>query len=134
VQRLTSDDLERFVVAQDRVYDTVVDELRAGRKRTHWMWFVFPQMRGLGTSAMSYTYGIAALDEARAYLDHPVLGSRLVACTELVLAVTDRSLHEIFGSPDDRKFRSSMSLFASVATGADTVFARGLTRADREMG
>jgi uncharacterized protein (DUF1810 family) len=123
------DDLDRFVIAQRPLYDAVVAELRAGHKRTHWMWFIFPQLRGLGSSRMSHTYGIASLDEARAYLRHPVLGPRLIACTELVLAVNDRSLRDIFGSPDDMKFYSSMSLFA-VAAGddGDRIYARTLDR------
>jgi len=125
---MMSDDLERFVTAQAPVYERVVAELRAGHKRTHWMWFVFPQVRGLGSSPMAQTFGIASLDEARAYLAHPVLGSRLIACTELVLAVTDRSAHEIFGSPDDVKFRSSMSLFALAAADGERVFTRALDR------
>lgn len=87
-------------------------ELKAGRKATHWMWFVFPQLAGLGFSQRSQFYGIASLDEARAYLAHPVLGPRLVKCTDLVNAAEGRSAHDIFGSPDDMKFRSSMTLFA----------------------
>jgi uncharacterized protein (DUF1810 family) len=111
-------DLERFVAAQERVFATALDELRSGRKRTHWMWFVFPQMLGLGISQTSQFYGIGSLDEARAYLAHPVLGSRLKACTEAVMAVEGRTLKEIFGSPDDAKFCSSMTLFA-LANGDD---------------
>lgn len=105
-------DLQRFVDAQAPVYEQAVAELRMGRKRTHWMWFVFPQLRGLGFSTTAMRYGIASIDEARAYLAHPVLGPRLVDCTRRVLAVRDRTAHEIFGSPDDTKFRSSMTLFA----------------------
>jgi uncharacterized protein (DUF1810 family) len=105
-------DLQRFVDAQATVYDQVSAELRMGRKRTHWMWFVFPQLRGLGFSPTAQRYGIASIEEAHAYLAHPVLGPRLVACTRWVLAVQDRSAYEIFGSPDDQKFRSSMTLFA----------------------
>jgi uncharacterized protein (DUF1810 family) len=108
-------DLKRFVDAQDRVYDTVVDELRDGRKRSHWMWFVFPQLRGLGSSPTAERYGISSLDEARAYLRHEVLGPRLRECTRLVNQVRDRSAAEIFGSPDDLKLRSSMTLFARAA-------------------
>ena len=110
-------DLRRFVVAQDPVIDQVRRELRDGAKRTHWMWFVFPQLRGLGFSGMAQRYAIASLDEARAYLEHPLLGERLVDCTRLVNAVEQRSLQVIFGSPDDAKFRSSMTLFAQVAPG-----------------
>jgi uncharacterized protein (DUF1810 family) len=105
-------DPDRFVKAQDPVIETVLRELRAGRKETHWMWFVFPQLRGLGRSSMAQHYGIENLAEARAYLDHAVLGPRLRECVEAVLSVTGRTLHDIFGSPDDVKFRSSMTLFA----------------------
>ncbi|RDV02279.1 DUF1810 domain-containing protein [Undibacter mobilis] len=103
--------LDRFVTAQAAVYATACDELRRGRKRTHWIWFIFPQIAGLGLSMMSQKYAISGLDEARAYLAHPVLGPRLVECTQLV-GVSGRSVAEIFGSPDDMKFRSSMTLFA----------------------
>lgn len=107
--------LWRFVAAQDPVYPNVVAELRAGQKRSHWMWFVFPQIAGLGFSAMAQRYAIGSLAEAVAYLAHPVLGRRLRECTALVLAVPDRSAHAIFGSPDDVKFHSSMTLFAQAA-------------------
>jgi uncharacterized protein (DUF1810 family) len=111
---MTSDrfDLNRFVEAQAPVYATVVDELYAGRKRSHWMWFVFPQLRGLGGSPMAARYAISSLDEAGEYLRHAVLGSRLHECARLVNAVQGRSAAEIFGSPDDLKLRSSMTLFA----------------------
>jgi uncharacterized protein (DUF1810 family) len=109
-------DLQRFVAAQEPVFSTALAELRAGRKRTHWMWFIFPQLRGLGRSPTATYYGILSLDEARAYLAHPVLGPRLDLCTSAVLGVEGRTLHEIFGSPDDMKFYSSMSLFALAAT------------------
>ena len=108
-------DLERFVEAQDPVYPRALAELREGRKRSHWMWFVFPQLRGLGHSPMAWRYGIASLAEARAYLAHPVLGPRLLACTQAVLGVQGRSALEIFGSPDDLKFRSCVTLFARAA-------------------
>ena len=108
-------DLDRFARAQDPVLDQVRRELGEGRKRSHWVWFVFPQLRGLGRSATAQRYGIGSLDEARAYLAHPVLGPRLVECTGLVNKVEGRSAYEIFGSPDDLKFRSSMTLFASAA-------------------
>ncbi|MFL6672934.1 MAG: DUF1810 domain-containing protein [Massilia sp.] len=111
----TDFDLERFVTAQDEVYKTVLAELRAGRKQSHWMWFIFPQVTGLGRSEISQKYAIGSSDEAAAYLAHPVLGSRLRECANLVLAIEDRSAQEIFGSPDDRKFQSSMTLFADVA-------------------
>ncbi len=108
-------DLTRFVTAQEPVIGTVRAELAKGRKRSHWMWFVFPQIAGLGNSEMSRRYAISGLEEARAYLAHPVLGERLRECTRLVLAVEGRSAHEVFGSPDDTKFRSSMTLFAQAA-------------------
>jgi uncharacterized protein (DUF1810 family) len=104
-------DLDRFVAAQDPVWAAVLDELRAGSKRTHWMWFVFPQLAGLGRSAMAQAYAIGSLKEARAYLAHPVLGPRLIEATRRVLAVEGRTLTAILGTPDDLKFRSSMTLF-----------------------
>lgn len=107
--------LQRFVDAQDAVYESVLGELRAGRKTSHWMWFVFPQIAGLGFSAMSQRYAIAGRDEAVAYDRHPVLGPRLRECTALVNAVEGRSAHQIFGSPDDMKFRSCMTLFSECA-------------------
>lgn len=105
-------DLQRFVDAQAPVYRNVVEELRSGRKRSHWMWFVFPQLRGLGGSPTAVHYGISSLDEARAYLRHDVLGPRLRECARLVNEVQGRSVGDIFGSPDDLKLRSSMTLFA----------------------
>ena len=105
-------DLARFVSAQAGVFDTAVGELRAGLKRTHWMWFVFPQLKGLGRSPTALFYGISALGEATAYVQHPVLGPRLEAATSAVLASPAGSLHALFGSPDDLKFCSSMTLFA----------------------
>lgn len=107
--------LQRFVDAQDPVYAQVRVELRQGRKTTHWMWFVFPQIAGLGHSPMARTYAIPSLEEARAYLSHPILGPRLLECTRLVNGVQGPSAHEIFGSPDDLKFQSCMTLFAQVA-------------------
>lgn len=120
-------DLARFVQAQDPVMPQVRRELAEGHKRTHWMWFIFPQHRGLGQSATAKRYGIGSLAEAQAYLRHPVLGSRLTACTALVNAVQDRSLHAIFGSPDDLKFHSSMTLFAA-ADPEEAVFRTALQR------
>ncbi|MBS3649581.1 DUF1810 domain-containing protein [Pseudaminobacter sp. 19-2017] len=117
-------DLRRFVEAQGGVYETALAELVAGRKRSHWMWFIFPQFAGLGFSAMSQRYAIGSLAEARAYLDHPVLGARLRQTVRAVLQHRDRSAHEIFGSPDDFKFRSCLTLFDQVAPGY--VFAEGL--------
>ena len=113
-------DLHRFVDAQQRVYDTVLAELRAGAKRSHWIWFVFPQLRGLGRSPTAQHYGISTLDEARAYLAHPVLGPRLRECTELVAAIDGRSVDEIFGWPDNLKVRSSMTLFARASDESET--------------
>ena len=104
--------LERYLNAQDPVFDQVLDELRAGRKRTHWMWYIFPQIKGLGRSATADHFAVRSLEEARAYLDHPVLGPRLRLATEAVNEVEGRSIHEILGSPDDLKFRSCMTLFA----------------------
>lgn len=108
-------DLTRFVQAQEPVYPTVVAELKGGRKQSHWMWFIFPQVAGLGFSVMSQRYAIGSREEARAYLAHGVLGARLLECTALVLAVTDRTINAILGAPDDAKFRSSMTLFAAVS-------------------
>jgi uncharacterized protein (DUF1810 family) len=109
--------LQRFVEAQAQAYEAALSELRAGSKRTHWMWFVFPQIAGLGLSPTAQFYAIRSLDEARAYLAHPVLGPRLRDCTTAVLSVCGRTAHEIFGSPDDLKFRSSMTLFREAAPG-----------------
>ena len=108
-------DLARFEQAQTPVFAQAIAELRAGRKRSHWMWFIFPQFRGLGFSTMSQRYAIRNLDEARAYLAHPVLGTRLRQCAVAVLDVEGRSAHEIFGSPDDLKLRSCATLFAAVS-------------------
>ena len=104
--------LQRFVDAQAPVYDQALGELRAGRKQSHWMWFVFPQFSGLGHSTMSQTYAIQSLEEARGYLDHPVLGQRYRECCRTVMNVKDKSAQDIFGSPDDLKFRSSLTLFS----------------------
>ena len=121
-------DLSRFVTAQMGVFDTVMAELRAGRKESHWMWFIFPQLRELGRSSTARFYGISSLLEARAYLAHGVLGPRLLLCTEVVLACGAGSLHAVFGSPDDVKFRSSMTLFVVAAQEEDSVFRRALDR------
>ena len=106
--------LQRFVDAQAGVIDQVRSELRAGRKQSHWMWFIFPQLRGLGSSPMAERYGISSRAEAELYLAHPVLGPRLRECTEIANAVQDASVEDIFGYPDDLKFRSSMTLFSAV--------------------
>lgn len=120
MQRDTTDgfDLQRFVLAQQPVYATVLSELKNGRKTTHWIWFIFPQVEGLGHSAMSQRYAIRSKAEAVAYLAHPQLGIRLTECTRTILAVSGKSAHEIFGSPDDAKFRSSMTLFDAVDAGS----------------
>lgn len=120
-------DFDRFIEAQDRVLDAVRAELAAGRKRSHWMWFVFPQLDGLARSETARFYALHSLEEARAYLAHPVLGARLRDCTALVNAVEGRSIHEILGSPDDLKFRSCMTLFAA-ADPAEPVFRQALDR------
>jgi uncharacterized protein (DUF1810 family) len=120
--------LRRFADAQASVYDMVVNELAAGCKRTHWMWFIFPQLRGLGRSWAAQFYGLVSLEEARAYFAHRELGPRLVACTRSVLAVDRRSLNAIFGSPDDMKFQSSMTIFALAAEENENVFRRALAR------
>jgi uncharacterized protein (DUF1810 family) len=120
-------DLERFLSAQAAIYLGVLAELRSGRKRTHWMWFIFPQIEGLGHSATAMHYAIKSIDEARAYLNHPVLGPRLRECAEAVLAVEGRTASEIFQYPDDLKLRSSMTLFAAVAE-PGSVFVRVLEK------
>jgi uncharacterized protein (DUF1810 family) len=119
--------LRRFVQAQAGVYETACAELRQGCKRSHWMWFIFPQIQGLGQSATSRRYAISCLEEAQAYLAHELLGPRLRECTGIVLAIKDRSANQIFGAPDDRKFRSSMTLFAKAAPG-DTLFGTALDK------
>jgi uncharacterized protein (DUF1810 family) len=128
-------DLERFVEAQAGVYEQACAQLRAGRKRSHWMWFVFPQIRGLGSSPMAVRYAISSLEEARAYLEHAVLGPRLRESTGIVLGVQGKTVGEIFGSPDDMKFHSSMTMFAkatetSAKAGEDSgdVFGEALKR------
>ena len=107
--------LERFVTAQAPVYAQALAELRAGQKQSHWMWFIFPQITGLGQSAMSRQYCIPSLDEARRYLAHPLLGARYRECCQALMNVRGKSAREIFGSPDDMKFRSSLTLFAEAA-------------------
>lgn len=124
---MTDFPLDRFVRAQDPVYASVLDELRRGRKTSHWMWFVFPQIAGLGHSPTSQIYAIASLDEARAYLGHPVLGARLLECATLVLASEGRSAEEILGPIDATKLRSSMTLFGRAAPG-EAVFGQVLDR------
>ena len=117
--------LERFVEAQAAVFDDACAELRQGHKRSHWIWFIFPQIQGLGHSPMAQRYAISSLAEAAAYLAHPILGPRLRHCTRLVNAIEGRSIEQIFGYPDDLKFRSSMTLFAH-ATADNEVFLAAL--------
>jgi uncharacterized protein (DUF1810 family) len=120
-------DFARFLEAQAGCYPRVVQELAAGEKTSHWMWFIFPQLQGLGASPMARRYAISDLTEARAYLEHPTLGARLRECTRRVLAVEGRTAHEIFGSPDDLKLRSCLTLFARVSPG-DRVFGETLAK------
>ncbi|MBX3619766.1 MAG: DUF1810 domain-containing protein [Rhizobacter sp.] len=120
-------ELQRFVAAQAPVMAAVEAELAAGAKTSHWMWFVFPQLKALGRSATALHYGLASAEEAAAYWGHPVLGPRLKHCTELVLAVRGKTLHQVFGSPDDLKFCSCMTLFEAVARD-EAVFAQALER------
>ena len=119
--------LSRFINAQDSIYDRVLEELKSGRKRSHWMWYIFPQVDGLGYSATSRYYAVKSMGEAEAYLNHPVLGLRLLQCAEAVLAVEGRSASDILGYPDDLKLKSSMTLFAAVA-GPDSVFVHVLDK------
>jgi uncharacterized protein (DUF1810 family) len=121
------DQFSHFVAAQAPVYAGVEAELRAGRKTSHWMWFVFPQLSGLGHSEMARRYALSSLDDARAYLTHPVVGPRLRHCTGLVNAVEGRSAHDIFGSPDDLKFHSSMTLF-HLAAPEEALFTTALAK------
>jgi uncharacterized protein (DUF1810 family) len=120
-------DLNRFVRAQADDYERALAEIRSGRKHSHWMWYVFPQIAGLGFSAMSERYSIKSLDEARGYLAHPILGQRLIECFKALLDVKDCSAFEIFGSPDDMKLKSSATLFA-IASPKDSVFHRVLEK------
>jgi uncharacterized protein (DUF1810 family) len=120
-------DLSRFVRAQEADYDTAISEIRSGRKRSHWMWYIFPQFDGLGTSATSRHYAIKSVAEAEAYLRHPVLGPRLTESFQAVLGVQGRSALELFGSPDDMKLRSCATLFASISP-AGSVFDQLLGR------
>jgi uncharacterized protein (DUF1810 family) len=107
--------LHRFIDAQSGVYERALAELKVGRKRTHWIWFIFPQLAGLGSSEMAEKYAIRSADEAAAYLSDPILGSRLLRCVEVMLSIKDSSAHDILGSPDDMKFRSSLTLFSAVS-------------------
>ena len=123
----TTQGLARFTEAQDRVYESVCDELALGEKTGHWMWFIFPQLKELGRSAIAKHYGIDSAAEALAYWQHPVLGPRLLECTRLVMAQQSTTAHDIFGSPDDLKFKSCMTLFAQVAR-EEPLFKQALTR------
>ncbi len=120
-------DLNRFLSAQQGVYERALSELKGGQKRTHWMWFIFPQIDGLGYSPTAKRYSIKSMEEARQYLDHPVLGKRLLECTEAVVALRGGSVSEIFGYPDDLKFKSSMTLFEKIA-GTGSVFSFALDK------
>jgi uncharacterized protein (DUF1810 family) len=120
-------DLQRFLDVQEGVYTRVLSELRDGQKRSHWIWYVFPQIQGLGHSSMARRYAISSLAEAKAYLNHPILGMRLRECTRITTSLVGRSIDEIFGFPDDLKFRSSMTLFAKAAAG-DEVFTEALAK------
>lgn len=120
-------DLARFVEAQEDVYAEALSEIRSGRKRSHWMWFIFPQYAGLGFSSTSKRYAIKSLAEAKAYLSHPVLGPRLLECAEAVMGVTGRTAYELFGTPDDMKLKSCATLFESVSP-PDSVFQRLLSK------
>jgi len=126
-------DLKRFLDAQDPVYERVCGELRKGRKESHWIWFIFPQLRGLGSSQTAARFGISSRQEAEAYLEHPVLGPRLRECTSLVNLIEGRSIDQIFGYPDDLKFRSCMTLFAE-ADATPGVFTEALLRAPQSPG
>ena len=118
-------DLDRFVNAQESIFELALAELQSGLKKSHWMWFIFPQLRGLGQSPIAWRYGLVSLAEARAYLDHSLLWGRLRQCVAAVLGFSDRPLRKIFGSPDDIKFRSSMTLFALACEG-ETLFMQAL--------
>jgi uncharacterized protein (DUF1810 family) len=120
-------DLARFVAAQEEDFDDACRELRAGRKTGHWIWYTFPQMKGLGVSSTSEFYGISSLAEAKAYLAHPVLGPRLLEATQLVLEIKERNLHQIFGTPDNLKFLSCMTLFER-ASEEDNIFGKALDK------
>jgi len=119
--------LNRFIQAQEQVYSNVLAELQNGQKTTHWMWFIFPQIEGLGQSATAQLYAIKSLDEASQYLNHPILGARLLECSDIVLGMQDRSITDIFGWPDDLKLKSSMTLFSCVAN-SNSVFGEVLDR------
>lgn len=120
--------LQRFVEAQVETFQNACSELAQGRKTTHWMWFIFPQMKGLGSSHTANFYGIKSRAEAEAYLAHPILGPRLVQATGFAMSIDDKSLGQIFGTPDDMKFRSCMTLFDAVASARENIFAHALAK------
>jgi uncharacterized protein (DUF1810 family) len=120
--------LEQFMAAQDLVYDQVLQELKGGQKRTHWIWFIFPQLAGLGASGMAQKFGIASKAEAKSYLEHAVLGPRLRECTRLMLAIPHGDIGSIMGYPDDLKFRSCMTLFATVDAEGESIFDEALQK------
>jgi len=122
-----SSDLSRFLFAQEGIYDIALSELRRGRKETHWMWFIFPQLAGLGHSAMARRYAIRDIGEAKAFLEDPVLGPRLVGCCQILLSIKGKTASQIFGDPDDLKLRSSMTLFA-LAEEPGSIFEEVLAR------
>jgi len=119
--------LSRFIEAQKGAYSAALDELRRGRKKGHWIWYIFPQIAGLGFSGMSRRYSIASLDEAKAYTEHPVLGQRLIECVEIVMAVEGKSAEQIFGHLDALKFRSCLTLFAA-ADNDNEIYQRALEK------
>jgi uncharacterized protein (DUF1810 family) len=119
--------LQRFAKAQEGIFDQACKELRGGQKRSHWMWFIFPQLAGLGHSSTAIKYGISSRRETEAYLNHPLLGPRLRECSQLVTLIQGRSIEQIFGNPDDLKFRSSMTLFA-IATSDNQIFKEALQK------
>lgn len=127
MMKSTTQGLQRFIEAQDRIYESACNELALGEKTSHWMWFIFPQLKGLGRSPIAKHYGIESAAEALAYWQHPVLGQRLLTCTQLVLAQRSTTAHDIFGSPDDLKFKSCLTLFAQVAP-QEPVFKQALER------
>jgi uncharacterized protein (DUF1810 family) len=127
MMNMTTTGLQRYVEAQDRVYESVCNELALGEKTSHWMWFIFPQLKDLGRSPIAKHYGLASADEALDFWQHPVLGTRLKQCTQLVLAQPHMTVQDIFGTPDDLKFRSCMTLFAQVAP-EEAVFTQALER------
>lgn len=115
-------DLNRFIKAQGNSYDEALSEIKSGRKRSHWMWYIFPQYKGLGFSEISKYYSIKDLDEARRYLKHPILGERLKLITNELLALNENNANNVFGSPDDLKLKSSMTLFAAIETSEENIF------------